>query len=184
MSQCTKARAKQDTRVRCGNKPQQISLNHAYHMAFVIIQRKFQCSPLKKGNVLLHAIAVSRASPMVTSHGIPWRWDLSPHDVRRQGTLKSLISTCLSAVKSNSAALKYIYNEFTNLTDSCGIDVHTNVWRNLQRTVPVIGMDRMVTRARLRCTRDYLTPGIYSQIKTAAVEKRISFPANIHTPMI
>ena len=42
----------------------------------------------------------------------------------------------------------------------------------------------MVTRAGLRYTRDYLTPGICSLIKPAAMEKMISFRAKIHTVML
>ena len=42
----------------------------------------------------------------------------------------------------------------------------------------------MVTRAGLRYTRDYLTSGICSLIKPAAMEKLMSFRAKIHTVML
>ena len=50
--------------------------------------------------------------------------------------------------------------------------------------VSVIGMESMVTHARLRYIRDYLTPGICSLIKPAAMEKMMLFPAKIHTVML
>ena len=52
------------------------------------------------------------------------------------------------------------------------------------KQVPVIGVESMVTRAGLRYTRDYLTPGICSLIKPAATEKMMSFRAKIHTVML
>ena len=48
----------------------------------------------------------------------------------------------------------------------------------------MIGVESMVTRTGLRYTRDYLTPGICSLIKPAAMEKLISFRAKIHTVML
>ena len=50
--------------------------------------------------------------------------------------------------------------------------------------MPVIGVESVVTHAGLRYTRDYLTPGICSLIKPAAMEKAMSFRAKIHTVML
>ena len=50
--------------------------------------------------------------------------------------------------------------------------------------VSVIHMESMPTRARLRYTRNYLTPGISSPIEPAAMEKMMSFPTQIHTVML
>ena len=48
----------------------------------------------------------------------------------------------------------------------------------------VIGMESMVTRARLRYTRDYLAPGMCSLIKPAAIETLTQFPAKIKTVVL
>ena len=45
----------------------------------------------------------------------------------------------------------------------------TNDCWNFQHTVPVIIIESMVTRARPSYTRDFLTPGICSLIKPAAM---------------
>ena len=50
--------------------------------------------------------------------------------------------------------------------------------------MPVIGVESMVTRAGLRYTREYLTPGICSLIKPVAMEKLMLFRAKIHTVML
>ena len=50
--------------------------------------------------------------------------------------------------------------------------------------VPVIGIESMVTRAGLCYTRDCLTPGKFSTIKPAAVEKLMPFPVKIHTVIL
>ena len=42
---------------------------------------------------------------------------------------------------------------------------------NIIETVPVITIESMVTRARPSYTRDFLTPGICSLIKPAAMVK-------------
>ena len=49
---------------------------------------------------------------------------------------------------------------------------------------PVFGMSGMVPRARLLCTRDKLTPGIYATIKPAAMEKSMSFRTKINTVVL
>ena len=52
------------------------------------------------------------------------------------------------------------------------------------KQVLAIGVESMVTRAGLRYTRDYLTPGICSIIKPAAMGKLMSFHAKIHSHVI
>ena len=72
---------------------------------------------------------------------------------------------------SNSTAIKHIYDEFANLIDNCDVAFDSNGWWNHQKTVPVIGMESIVTRARLRYTWDSLPPGICRLIKPAATAK-------------
>ena len=50
--------------------------------------------------------------------------------------------------------------------------------------MPVIGGESMMTRAGFRYTHDYLTPGICTLIKPAAMEKLMSFRAKIHAVML
>ena len=52
-------------------------------------------------------------------------------------------------------------------------------WWNVPYTVPVIGMESIVTRTRLHYIRYNLVPGICSRYKPAAMEKHMSFPAKI-----
>ena len=86
--------------------------------------------------------------------------------------------------KSNPTTIKHIYNESDNLNKSCDVAFDSkNLW-NLPLTVPMIGVESMVTHAGLRYTRDYLTPGICNLIKPAAMEKLMSFGAKIHTVML
>ena len=75
--------------------------------------------------------------------------------------------------KGNPTIIKHIYNESENLNESCDVAFDSNTWRNLPLSVPVIGVESMVTRTGLRYTRDYLTPGICSLMKSAAIEKFI-----------
>ena len=60
----------------------------------------------------------------------------------------------------NPTTIKHIYDESENLNESCDVTFDSNNWWNLPLTVPVIGVESMVTRAGLRFTRDYLTPCI------------------------
>ena len=63
------------------------------------------------------------------------------------------------------------------LIDSCNVALDTN-GRQVEFTIkgPGIGMGIMVTRARLRCARGYLKPGLCSQRKLAAMEIWYKFP--------
>ena len=55
---------------------------------------------------------------------------------------------------------------------------------NLTEIVSMIGMDGTASRARLRYPRDFLTPGICSLIKPAAMVNLMPVPAKIHTVML
>ena len=81
--------------------------------------------------------------------------------------------------KSNPTTIRYIYNESEKLNKSCDVAFDSNNWWNLTLIV-----ESLVTRAGLRYTRDYLTPGICSLIKPAAMEKLMSFRTKIHTVML
>ena len=96
---------------------------------------------------------------------------------------KPLTSACLNAAKQFFHNMIYIYSESVNLIDNCNVALEsTNLW-NHPKTVPVIGMESMVTRARLCYTWVYLPPGTYSLIKPDAMAKLISFPTKIITVM-
>ena len=69
-----------------------------------------------------------------------------------------------------STAIKHIYKGSANIVEGCNVACDTNDCRNFQLTVPVI-TESMVTRARPSYTRDFLTPGICSLIKPAAMVK-------------
>ena len=87
--------------------------------------------------------------------------------------------------ENNSTTIKHSYNEFANLANNWDdIAIDTNDWWNHPKTVPVIGMKSIVTRARLRDTHDYLPSGICSLINPAAMAKLISFSAQIPTVML
>ena len=60
---------------------------------------------------------------------------------------------------------------------------HNDRW-NLLQTVPVVDMEGTVTRAGLRCSRNYSTPGICSLIKTTDTEKNDAISSQISTIMI
>ena len=66
--------------------------------------------------MVLEARAVSRATPIVTSRGATWRRKLLPHNVRRQGTLRSWRAThnfdigVLKTFQNNHTTIKHIYN--------------------------------------------------------------------------
>ena len=82
----------------------------------------------------------------------------------------------------NFTTIKYIYNEFDILIDSCDVAFDISNWWNLPNTVAMVGMESMVIRARLRHTRYYLTPCICSPIKQNAMEKWYhSLPESTHS---
>ena len=83
----------------------------------------------------------------------------------------------------NSTTINYIYSEFVNLTRYVYASFDTNGRGNFSSTVPLIGMESMVTRARLRYTRDYLTSGICSLINPIATETLMLFTTKIHAVM-
>ena len=80
----------------CSHKPECIgTTNPDRSVLITIITWHFQFHPVNvsnlhvKGAYVLEARAISRAAPIVTSCGSPQRWELSPHNTHRQGTLCS-----------------------------------------------------------------------------------------------
>ena len=124
-------------------------------------------------NMVLEARAVSCASPIVRSHspmGIVASQYLSSRDAALvEHCFTPLISTWLNQMKINESA-----------NTVCNVAFHTSDCWNLK----VIGIEGMVTRARLRYTQDYLMPGICSLIKPIAMEKSMPFPTKIHRVML
>ena len=129
-----------------------------------------------KGAYVPEARAVSRAHPIVASRGVPQRRELSSHNTRHQLTLCSWGAATRFNIgvfkygKGNSTTIKHIYNESENLNESCDVAFDCNNWGNLPLTVPVLGVESMVTCAGLRYIRDYLTPATCSLIKPTAME--------------
>ena len=143
-----------------------------------------------KGTYVLKARAVSCTPPLLR-HVVPF------NDGNCRLTIPVIKGCCACEAlphafyiwvfkygKSNPTKIKHIYNKSENLNESCDVAFDSSNWWNLSWTVPVIGVESMVTRAGLRYT-DYLTPGICSLIKPAAMEKLMSsFRAKIHTVML
>ena len=84
----------------CLHKPKCIGTTNPDRMVLItIITWHFQFHPMNvnnlhvKGTYVLEARAISRAPPIVKSRGAPWWWELSPHNSRRQGTLRSWHAT-------------------------------------------------------------------------------------------
>ena len=86
------------------------------------------------------------------------------------------------SVEKLSTTAEHIYNESANIIEGYDFAVYPSNFWNFPLTVSVIGTEGMVTRARLRYTRDYLTPGRCSLIKPDG--KLIPFPAKIHRVML
>ena len=87
-------------------------------------------------------------------------------------------------IKRNSTTIVHIHNESANLIDNCDVAFDINNWWNQPKTLPMIGMESMVTRSTLGYTQDNLPLGICSLIKSTAMAKLISFPAKIITVML
>ena len=83
-----------------------------------------------------------------------------------------LLSACINPSK-RSSTIKCICNESANIIASCNVAFDTNDCWNTPKTVPVNCIWSIVTRTRLRYSREFLTPGICSLIKYAAKEKQI-----------
>ena len=176
-------------RVHCDNKPRQIGLNPDYNRTFFISTREWQYSQLKR------LIWYSKRGPFhvlfsLLRHVVPindGNCRLTPVVKRRcvRDELPQAIDIgVLNATKQFFHNMIYIYSESVNLIDNCNVAFDSiNLW-NHPKTVPVIGMESMVTRARLCYTWDYLPPGINSLIKPDAMAKLISFPTKIITVML
>ena len=81
----------------CSHKPECSGTTNSDRFVLIrIITWHFQFQPVNvsnlrvKGAYVLEAGAFSRAPPIVTSGSAPKRWELSPHNTRRQGMLCSL----------------------------------------------------------------------------------------------
>ena len=85
--------------------------------------------------------------------------------------LTPFISACLNSFLRFFTAIKHIYKESANIIEGCNVACDTNDCWNFQYAVPVITIESMVKRARPSYTRDFLTPGICSLIKPAAMVK-------------
>ena len=101
-----------------------------WHFNFTLWMLVFS---IEMTNMVLEARAVSRTSPIVASRGAPWRQELSPHNARRQGTLRPwratlipLILACLNPFKRIHPQLKHINNESANIIESCYVAFDTN----------------------------------------------------------
>ena len=86
--------------------------------------------------------------------------------------------------KRNSTTIKHIHSESANLIDNRDVAFDTNNSWSQPKTVPVISMESMVTRAPLRYTQDFLPLGICNLIKPASMAKLISFPTKIISVML
>ena len=119
--------------------------------------------------MLLEARAVSHATPITTSRAAPCRFTMSVGNERcaRNALPDTFNIGVFNSVKNNPTTMKHVYNESGN-----GIEVCNGAFAasDILQTVPVFGIKSMVIRVRLRYTRDYLTPGICSLIKPAAME--------------
>ena len=120
----------------------------------------------------------------------PWPRELSPHNTRRKGTLRSWRATSQLQYRgvwdrqNKSTTIKHTYNEFEDFIDNCEVAFDTDDWWNQPKTVTVIGLESMAPCARLSYTRDYLPRGICSLIKPAAMTKLISFPTKTIAVML
>ena len=63
-------------------------------------------------------------------------------------------------VKNNCTTIEHIYNESVNLIECYDVAFDINDRSNRFVTVPVIGMEDMVARARPRSARNHFTPHI------------------------
>ena len=178
----------------CSHKPECIgTTNPGRSVLITIITWHSQFHPVNVSNLRVKGAYVLEASPF---HAL---LPLLRHVVRLNDgnchlTIPVVKGRCAREVlphafdigvfkygRSNHTTIKHIYNGSENLHGSCDVAFDSNNWWNLPWTVPVIGVESMVTRAGLRYTRDYLTPGICRLIKPAAMEKMMSFRAKIHT---
>ena len=74
-------------------------------------------------------------------------------------------------VEMISTTMEHIYKEYANIIEDSNVAFDTNDCWNFQLMVPVIAIESMVTHAHPSYTRDFLTPGICSLIKPAAMVK-------------
>ena len=87
------------------------------------------------------------------------------------------------SIKKNSTTTKLIYDKSANIVEGYNIAFDTHDCGNFH-TMPLTGIESMVTFARLRYTEVYLMPGVCSLIRTAAIENSMPFPTKIHSHVI
>ena len=145
------------------------------------IGRIFRTSPSVQARILVFSTeseysARSESQYACYSHCYVARKKLSPHNAWSQGTLYQSASVCLIQAKWFSLH-RHICNEFTYFCT-----VQMLFWLVAFPIYgKVIAIESMVTRARLRYTRDHLTSGICSLIKPAALAKFMQISAIINT---
>ena len=85
--------------------------------------------------------------------------------------------------KSNPTTIKLIYNKSENLNEVVTLLLTARIGGIFHKQYQWLAW-RVWWRAGLCYTRDYLTSGICSLIKPAAMEKMMSFHTKIHTVML
>ena len=166
--------------VRCDNKPRQTSLNHDYNMMFSfhlmnvnILHLKYEYCAQSESCFACYSHCyitwfplmtriVASQCPLATSFKGHYAHDALPH---------TFSISLFKSIINNSATIIHIYNKSANIIESCNITFDTNDCWNFPKTVPVFGIESMVTRVCLCYMQDYLTPGICSLIKPTALEK-------------
>ena len=147
-------------RAHCDNKPRQIGVNTiiTWHLQFHLENIDILHLNYEYGS----RIESRFATPIVTSRNAPndGNCRLTMPGVKGRCARDVLLTPLISAGLNNSTTIKHIYNEFVNIIEGCDAIFDISDCWNFPWTVPVIGTENMVTRARLRYTRDYLTPGI------------------------
>ena len=129
--------------------------------------------------MVLEERAISRATPMVTSHGVPFDGNCRLIIPFLQGTLRpwritSRLKYWCAQIRWKGFCHNKTYRQWIwkhNWRIQCCFD--TNDCWNFHEPCQWLAF---VTRASLRYTQDYLTPGICSIIKPAAMGNWCHFP--------
>ena len=168
-------------RVQCDNKPRQIGVNHNYNMSFFISIRECQYPP-HKIRILCTKREPFRVLLPLLRHVLPLNHEnchlampVGKGRCASDALTHTFNSGVFKSVENNSIIIKYIYNESGNTIEGCNVVFDaSNCW-NFPLTVPGIGIESRVTRARLRYTRYYLTPGICSLTNSSPWTKWLPF---------
>ena len=140
--------------------------------------------------MMLETRAVACATPIVTSRGalndrnchltMPVGKGLCAYDV----LLFTFNVGMFKCDKNNFTTIEHICTESASLIECHNVAFNTNDWWNPFETVPLIGMEGMVTRVCFRYTRDYLTSGINIPFKSAGIEKLMSLTTKINAVLL